>query len=664
MIIGTSGHIDHGKTALVKALTGVDTDRLKEEKARGITIDLGFAYLPRPDGSVIGFVDVPGHERFVRTMVAGAHGIDFVLLVIAADDGVMPQTREHLEVLDLLGLGQGLVVLSKADLVDADTLLLRELEIAETLIGTALEGADVLPVSVVTGAGLDRLTKRLDLEAVRTGRRDATRAFRLAVDRSFILSGAGTVVTGTVVDGTVAVGDSVVLSPSGLAARIRSIHVQNRPAPVAQAGDRAALNLVGPEISKEMVGRGDVVLDGSIHAPTARIDAELRLLPGKKKSPTQWMPARLHTGTAEVGARVIQLSDPPEPGETADVQLILERPIAACGLDRFILRDVSQTRTIGGGRFLDLRPPSRRRRTEERVRIRDALREADPAVALSCLLAEPPNALALPGFLADRCLRAEAGPDLIERLDLVLLKVDGENHVASRTILDQLGREMSAALAAYHFENPYHAGMSQERLRRQIAPRVSAPLFRAILLHARDSGAIVVDGAWVRLPTHTVTLTPRDEALWSEIQPRLSGDERFRPPRVRDIASAMELDESLVRALMRRLQRASRVDEIAHDHFFSRTTTAEMVSIARQVAEARDDGWFPAGEFRDRIGSGRKVAIQILEFLDRHGVTHRRGDLRRPNPNRRDLFPGTEAKGPPVSTETARSHPNLEGTSA
>ena len=474
MIVGTSGHIDHGKTALVQALTGVDTDRLKEEKARGITIDLGFAYLPRPDGSVIGFVDVPGHERFVRTMMAGAHGIDFVLLVIAADDGVMPQTREHLEILDLLGLDRGLVVLSKADLVDADTLLLRELEIAESLIGTTLQGADVLPMSVVTGLGLDRLTERLDHEAAHAAARDTTRAFRLAVDRSFILSGAGTVVTGTVIGGTAATGDPVIVSPSGLAARVRSIHVQNHRAPAAQAGDRAALNLVGPGVGKDTVGRGDMVLDGAVHAPTTLVSTpRSRLSPREKTAPAQSMPVRLHTATAEVGARMLHLGEPPEPGGSADIQLILERPIAACALDRFILRDVSQTRTIGGGRFLDPRAPSRRRRAPERVRIRDAQRATDPAAALSGLLAEPPFALPLAGFLADRGLRSEAGPDLIERLDLVVLRIEGENHVASRQVLHRLEHDVTAALEFWHSENPDHGGMSLERLRWRIEPRLT-----------------------------------------------------------------------------------------------------------------------------------------------------------------------------------------------
>ncbi len=659
MIVGTSGHIDHGKTALVKALTGVDTDRLKEEKARGITIDLGFAYLPRPDGSVIGFVDVPGHERFIRTMVAGAHGIDFVLLVIAADDGVMPQTREHLEILDLLGLTRGLVALSKADLVDADTLMLRELEIAEALMGTTLEGADVLPVSVVTRMGLRRLTERLDQEAARTSGRDVSRAFRLAVDRSFTLTGTGTVVTGTVVDGSAAVGDQVTVSPSGLPARIRSIHVQNGIAPTARAGDRAALNLAGPGIAKESVGRGDMVLAGSIHAPTSRIDAELRVLAGEKKPLAQWMPVRLHSGTAEVGARVIHLGRPPEPGQVADVQLVLDHPVAVCDLDRFILRDVSQTRTIGGGRFLDTRAPVRQRRTPERARIRDAMRQTNAAATLSGLLEEPPFALTLPDFLAARCLREAAGSDLINHLDLVELRADGVPHVASRPVLDRRGEEAIVSLQAHHLEHPDQAGMSVDHLRRLVAPRTAAPLFRAILTHLRGTGQIAVDGPWARLPSHTVALTPKDEALWSQIIPLLSGEERFRPPRVRDIATALGLEETAVRMLMRKSQRAGRVDEIAHDHFFTRATSAEMVSIVQQISAAHDQGWFPAAAFRDRVGIGRKVAIQILEFLDRHGVTHRRGDLRRPNLDRLDLFPEM-----PASTHASLSRPDLENTPA
>ena len=317
MIVGTAGHVDHGKTALVHALTGVDTDRLQEEKARGMTIDLGFAYLPAPGGDIIGFVDVPGHERFVHTMLAGASGIDFVLLVVAADDGVMPQTREHLAIVDLLGIKRGAVVLSKSDLADTARRAAVAAEIRATLAETALAGAELIPVSAVTGEGIDDLRTLLFEEASRFVGRAASGRFRLAVDRSFTLHGVGTVVTGTVLSGSAGIGDNVVVSPSGLSARVRSIHAQNRPAERGKAGDRCALNLAGDGVGKEAIRRGDVILDPELHAPTDRIDASLRVLPGEPKPIGQWFPVRLHHAAAEVGARIVLLGDDPiRPGGT------------------------------------------------------------------------------------------------------------------------------------------------------------------------------------------------------------------------------------------------------------------------------------------------------------------------------------------------------------
>ena len=279
MIIGTAGHIDHGKTALVGALTGVDTDRLKEEKARGISIDLGFAYLPT-DAGTLGFIDVPGHEKFIHTMLAGASGIDFALLIVAADDGVMPQTREHLALLDLLGIARGIVALTKADLADASRRAEVESEIAALLDGSSLEGAQIVPVSAVTGEGIDDLRARLVAAAKAFSARAAEGRFRLAVDRSFTLTGAGTVVTGTVLTGRVGIGDQLIVSPSGIAARVRSIHAQNRKAAAGRAGDRCALNLAGEGVTQEAIARGDMVLDAALHAPTERIDARLRVLAG------------------------------------------------------------------------------------------------------------------------------------------------------------------------------------------------------------------------------------------------------------------------------------------------------------------------------------------------------------------------------------------------
>ena len=352
MIVGTAGHIDHGKTALVKALTGVDADRLAEEKARGITIELGFAYADLGAGSVTGFVDVPGHEKFVHTMLAGAGGIDLALLVVAADDGIMPQTREHLAILDLLGIRRGMVALTKSDLAGPERLAALRAEIAELLAPTGLDGAPVFPVSSLTGAGIPALRDALARAEAETAARATGDRFRMAIDRSFTLAGAGTVVTGTVLSGRVATGDQVTLSPSGLPARVRGIHAQNRKADQGLAGQRCALNLAGEAITREAIHRGDLALDPVLHAPTQRIDVTLRVLAGEPKPLATWFPARLHLGAAETGARIVPLQGPLGPGKSGLAQIVLDRPVAAAFGERFILRDTSARRTIGGGEMI------------------------------------------------------------------------------------------------------------------------------------------------------------------------------------------------------------------------------------------------------------------------------------------------------------------------
>lgn len=633
MIVGTAGHIDHGKTALVKALTGVDADRLKEEKARGITIDLGFAYLPDGAGEVLGFVDVPGHERFVHTMLAGATGIDFALLVIAADDGIKPQTLEHLAIIDLLGIRQGLVALTKADIASPERLAAVTDEIAAALKGTALAEAAILPVSALTGQGIDDLRGRLFAAAGQMAARPASGRFRLAIDRSFTLSGAGVVVTGTVLSGSVRVGDRLLISPSGLAARVRSIHAQNRPAEEGRAGDRCALNLAGDGISKEAIRRGDVALDPELHAPADRIDATLRIVPDEKKAIGQWFPVRLHHASAEVGARVVLLDDAPiQPGALATVQLVLDRPIAAVIGDRYIVRDVSAQRTIGGGGFLDLRAPARRRRTPERRLQLEALALDDPAESLRALLNAPPFQWDWRGFIRDHGLSEAQAAALADRLQLVLLggtiAVSPERWLGFRSALLEL-------LALFHGENPDLQGMGRERLRLSLQPRLPAPAFIAALHIFAQDGHIALEGSFVRLASHSVRLTGQDEAMWERIEPLLGGAERFRPPRVRDIATVLGRPEPDIRRLLKLVGRLGRADEVAHDHFFLRETVREMTAIVADLG-ARDA--FTAAQFRDRVENGRKVAIQILDFFDRHGVTLRRGDLRRINRHRLDLF--------------------------
>lgn len=639
MIVGTAGHIDHGKTALVKALTGIDTDRLKEEKARGITIDLGFAYWPQENGDVIGFVDVPGHERFVHTMVAGASGVDFVMLVVAADDAVKPQTLEHLAIIDILGIDRGVIVLSKADLADEGRRAEASAQIRNALAGTTLESCPIIPVSSVTGEGIGTLNQHLQAEASAQRERDAAGLFRLSVDRSFTLSGAGTVVTGTVLSGTVSIGDQVAVSPSGRTARVRSIHAQNRAAERGVAGQRCALNLAGEGISKDAVVRGDMVLAPELHAPTDRIDANLRILATEKKPVGQWFPVRLHHAAAEVGARIVLLEDDlVQPGEKRTVQLVLDRPIAAAAHDRFVVRDTSAKRTIGGGFFIDLRAPARYRRSEERRAQIAALSQTDPALAMQGLASAQPFFFDLVLFARDRAMPLSAVTDIADRLGFVrlaagpaLLAIERQRGLAFETGL-------TGILGAFHGENPDLQGMGLERLRLQCEPRLPAQAFRAALQSLIAEGRIKIDGSWVRLAEHEVRLDEHEEHLWQTIQPLLSGEERFRPPRVRDISNLLAVSENDVRSLCKLLSRLGQLDEVAHDHFFRRETVAEMVGIIEDLSRHASDRQFTAAQFRDRVLNGRKVAIQILEFFDRHGVTLRRGDLRRINPHRLDLF--------------------------
>ncbi|MCW5580482.1 MAG: selenocysteine-specific translation elongation factor [Luteimonas sp.] len=663
MIVGTAGHIDHGKTALLKALTGVDADRLAEEKARGITLDLGFAYadlglpdtppqtggegdanaharsrsfpaggIPPPSGRITGFVDVPGHEKLVRTMLAGAGGIDFALLVVAADDGVMPQTREHVAILDLLGLSGGVVALTKADLADAARRSEVGAQIRGLLAGTGLADARVIPVSTVTGEGIEALRVALARAEAAMSPREAHGPFRLAVDRSFTLAGAGTVVTGTALSGRVAVGDALVVSPLGLPARVRGIHAQDRKVEAGVAGQRCALNLVGEGVTRDAIQRGDMVLSPWLHAPSDRIDVVLQVLATETKPVTTWFPARLHSHAVEVGVRVVPLAGDLQPGETGVAQVVLERPIAAAVGDRFVLRDTSASRSLGGGRFVDLRAPARKRGTPARRAWIDAGRVTRPASALEKLVALGP--VALPEFLRDRALDPADGPRLCAQVGAETVG----QYALSAAHAAALRGQLADTLAEFHEGNPDLAGLGREKLRLALEPRLPKETFLAFLHGESAAQRIALDGAFVRLPGHAVRMSGDDEALWQRLRPQLLGEGRFRPPRVRDFAKEFGIDEREVRRVLRLAQRLGRCDRIALDHFFDRVVVREMAAIVREVAAAGDDGWFTAAAFRDRVHNGRKVAIEILEFFDGLGLTLRRGDLRRVNPHRADLF--------------------------
>lgn len=633
MIVCTAGHIDHGKTALVRALTGIDADRLAEEKARGITIDLGFAYLPMADGSVMGFVDVPGHERFVHNMLAGVSGLDFALLVVAADDGVMPQTVEHLHILDLLGLNRGLVALTKADLVPSERLVEAEAEITALLAPTALAGIPIIPVSSLTGLGIDVVAACLADNASRP-QGESQGLFRLAVDRAFTIAGAGVVVTGTAFAGRVAAGARLMLSPSGREVRIRSLHAQNRKAESGQAGQRLALNLAATQLAKDDIERGEWVIDPALHHPVERFDCTFRLLPGEPRPLAHWTPVHLHLAAAHVPARIALLQgDSLAAGDEALVQLVLDRPIGALAGDRFILRDQSAQRTMGGGRVIDIFPPNRGRRTAARLAVLAIQQCCDPDRILAGLLDQAPGWVDL-----DAQRQQWNRPDLA-----VPGMVQVGRFAFAAAAWTGLRTRLVEVLAAHHQANPDQPGLQGPRLKSALDPKMPPDLFACVLSAALADDVLSSDGPWYRLPGHQVRLSPGDEALWDEAAPLLEA-ERFRPPRVRDLAETLDVAEADMRGLMKRLARMGQVVLVAQDHYFLRPVMAEMAAILAECAQAAADGWVNAAAFRDRLDNGRKVAIQILEYFDRVGLTIRKGDLRKVRMDRLALFGGQDGR--------------------
>ncbi len=632
MIIGTAGHIDHGKTSLVRAITGVDADRLPEEKRRGITIDLGFAYWPQEDGGTIGFVDVPGHEGYVRSMLAGATGVSALLLVVAANEGARPQTLEHLMIADLLGIGVGVVALSKADLAEPGERERRIAEMRGLLAPTVLREAAIIPVSSVTGEGIEAL--KATLLALPKPAGGADRPFRLAIDRVFSLPGAGTVVTGGVGAGVVRTEDRLMLSPAGREVRVRGLHAQNRRADRAGVGERAAVNLAG--IDRDAASRGDVLLDPLLHRPTQRFDAAVRLAPSEAKPLPAWSAVHLHAGTGAWPARLVPLSaERIGPGETGLAQIVLDRPAAILGGDSFVLRDAGGRRTIGGGAVLDIRPPERHRRRPERLAALDALSRHGAAEALPALLALPPYLIDLDDFALGHGLRPEALEGVIARENLLILPSEGRRMLVSPATVLRLGRAIREALAAHHAAQPDQSGLTAARLRPAMPERLAPEAFAALAAHLLRRGEIAAAGAWLRLPGHAPRLSAEHEALWAEIRPLLQVEARFKPPRVNELAATLRRREETVRGLCKRLARRGDLDEIVEDHFLLRDAVAELAEAARATAA---DGWFSAAQYRDRIGGGRRMAILILEFFDRHGLTIRKGDLRRIDPRKSGLF--------------------------
>ncbi|ODP31727.1 selenocysteine-specific translation elongation factor [Pandoraea sp. ISTKB] len=635
MIVGTAGHIDHGKTSLVRALTGVDTDRLKEEKARGISIELGYAYTPLPDGEVLGFIDVPGHEKLIHTMAAGAVGIDFALLVIAADDGIMPQTREHLAILTMLGVKRGVVALSKADRVDAARLAAVTQEISQWLAGTPLAQADVIPVSATTSgdAGVSALREHLThaaqalLASGNAARRDDA-LFRLAVDRVFTLAGHGTVVTGTAFAGTVRVGDTLTVMPQGLPVRVRSIHAQNRAVDAGRAGERCALNLAG--IERDQLGRGDWIVAPGLSAPSTHVDVELHWLDGSAPL-TQWFPLHVHLGTTHVQARTVLLGgDTLAPGQSMRVQLVFDTPVCTMPGDRFIVRNPQATATVGGGRVLDPAAPERKRRSAARLAWLDAVADYLDGNGLDALLAQSPFGLtssqvvALTGLSAEGAGRRNTDPSAGQwtwpQHAVVLPGAEGESLAFAPQAWEAMRARVVTSLGDYHARVPDDPGLDAARLGRMAWPALDAGRWRVIVQSLLSEGVVARTGAWWHLPTHRVEMTDEENALAEALLPKVAQG-RFDPPWVRDMGRELNVPEDRVRAVLRKLARQGRVHQIVKDLFYDDACVQALADIVSGAG-----GRVEAGAFRDATGLGRKRAIQILEFFDRAGYTRRVGD--------------------------------------
>jgi selenocysteine-specific elongation factor len=651
MIVGTAGHIDHGKTSLVTALTGKAGDRLKEEKARGITIDLGFTHWPRPDGGSIAFVDVPGHEALVGTMLAGAAGVDLMLLAVAADDGVMPQTREHAAIAGLLGIRRAILAVTKADragaarrqsVADAATALLTE-------AGIAVLAAQA--VSVVTGEGVAALAARLDEALAAQVARDAAGLFRFAVDRVFTREGRGTVTTGTVLSGSVAPEDRVRIEPGGGALRVRAIETAHRAVDRAGAGTRAALNLTGEAVGS--LARGAMLVAPDVPHATGRLDIGLTVLASEPRALPVWMPVTLHAGAAAVTARLVPLGGPLAPGGRGFAQLVLDQGAIPLTVgDPVVLRDAGRRRTIGGGPVLDIAPPVRRRARAERLAVLGALARPDPGEALAACVDLPPHVIDLGAYARSRALPTSALGAAIARHSLIVFGRPDAPLVASPAVLLRLQREVVAALAGHHARMPDAPGLALPRLfaARNAAPdaTVRAPLAaafagfpdraEAVIARLIAAGAVARSGPWLSLPGHVPRLAPDQQALWDRLRPLLDGAQRHRPPKVAALATAVGRPEPTVRALLKRLARRGDVVEVARDQFLLAGAVAELAELARTVAAESADGWFGAATFRDRLETGRKMAILILECFDRQGLTVRDGDRRRLDPRGRDLF--------------------------
>ena len=628
MIVATAGHIDHGKTALVKALTGVDTDRLPEEKKRGLSIDLGFAYLRLDDGQILGFVDVPGHERFVRNMLAGVIGVDCVLLVVAADDGPMPQTAEHLAILDLLGVTTGLIAITKIDRV-GPARLADVTRMVEAMVGrTSFQDAEIFSVSAQTSEGIATLGTHLKTVARKTARRAVGGHFRLPIDRSFTIKGAGLVVTGTVHSGRVCVGDRLYLSPRGTVVRVRGIHAQNKEASEAFQGQRCALNISETGLRKTEISRGDWLLADQSAAGGTRLDVRLRVLPDEKPVSKRGLPVVVHLGASAISGRIASIQSEAIVGDQSGLaRVTLDRPVVAYWGDRLILRDQSAQRTIAGGRVVDPLAPARGRARSERLAILAAMEIVDPVKSLAGLLDQSRAGFHFDEFCRARNLTAAGSKTVLQNASAKLTEREGARLAFSTTHWKTLCAATIGALDAYHAASPMTSGPTQSEISERLHRRLSADVLAMILDGLVSDGRIIRSGNRLHMPSFQPQSSEQEGVLSKQILSAFRTIDS-NAQSVRELIANLAVDARDIRQSLRTAVRQGLIVDISGDRYLLSERMAAFASVARVLADTSPDATFTVRMFSDRAGIGRNLAIQVLEYFDRNGLTRRIGDVR------------------------------------
>ena len=639
MIIATAGHVDHGKTELVKALTGIDTDRLLEEKARGLSVDLGFAYHTLPDNTILGFVDVPGHDNFIRNMLAGVAGIDLGLLVVAADDGVMPQTREHLAILSLMEIRQYIVALTKIDRVSSGRVYDVADQVDRLLTAEGHEGVTIYPVCAPENQGIGELMKALKSRVkAASAAWTAEHHFRMSIDRVFTLKGVGLVVTGMVFSGAVRKGESMTLSTDGSQVRVRGIRAHNTASNGAKAGERCAINIAGRGLNVEVVRRGNWLMHPSLYAPTRRIDVEVKVLASETGPLKHWTPTHLHIGADHLSARVAVLSGGAIPaGGQGLAQLVVSRDAFAVHGDTFVLRDQSAQRTIAGGRVIDPFSPKRGRARPARIAALNAMQHRNVTDALRALTDGSETGVLLTPFSVAYNLPAPRVDMLIDRLSLRRVGQQSKQRVFCETQWHRLGAKVVGAVKGFHRSKPMSPGASVKDIQLALSPHIETSILEVLLGTLVEEQRLNSRGTRFHLPSHSIRISVRDQQLLDRVAPKLA-PRSGTPLSLHQAAADLKVDLKTLEMALKTASRLGKMVLIGKNRYAPTHFVAKLGVVAERLAANSADRCFTTAEYRKQTTLGRNFVIDVLEYFDQIGFTERNGNTRYIRRSVKDVF--------------------------